>query len=175
MRELRIGLSAQAKQLDNVGYDCLCVAVVLLVQMMFQYSQVSAESRMLEAKVRQFENRVARTAGTNVKRDVRSLAAEVKQANHVLRMLGLSWDSVFAAVAAAHREGIALLAFAPEPEKGIVKINAEAKNFSVMLDYVQRLEAQPALESVYLQSHNMQNDNPQKPVRFVITADWLDK
>lgn len=175
MRELQLDYQRKPSNLTLLGMIVCVSAVGVLVQMMLQYRHINAESRMMEAKVQQFENRVARTAGTNVKRDVRSLAAEVKQANHVLRMLGLRWDSVFAAVAEAHRDGIALLAFAPEPEKGIVKINAEAKNFSVMLDYVQRLEAQPALESVYLQSHNMQNDNPQKPVRFVITADWLDK
>jgi hypothetical protein len=44
-----------------------------------------------------------------------------------------------------------------------------------MLDYVKRLEEQPALDAVFLQSHNLQTSDPQKPVRFVITANWLDK
>jgi hypothetical protein len=176
MRELELDYQRNPGKLTRLGMIVCAVAVVLLALMLFQYSQVSDESQMLEAKVRQFESKTAtRDAGVNVRRDTRTLATEVKQANHVLRMLGMKWDSVFAAVAAAHREGVLLLSFAPEPEKRVVKISAEARSFSTMLEYVQRLEDQSALDAVYLQSHTLQNDNPQKPVRFVITADWLDK
>lgn len=176
MRDLELDYQRNPNKLTRLGMVVCIVAVAVLALTMYQYNQVSVESRMLEAKVHQFESKTAsRGAGVNVRRDSRSLATEVKQANHVLRMLGVKWDSIFAAVAAAHREGVALLSFAPEPEKRNVKISAEARNFSIMLEYVQRLEDQPALDAVYLQSHNLQNDNPQKPVRFVITADWLDK
>ena len=176
MRELELDYQRKSHKLTRMGAIVCAISVGILLVVVFQYIQMSAESRMLEARVQQFERKdAARSTGVNAKRDTRSLAAEVKQANHVLKMLGLHWDSVFAAVATAHREGIALLSFAPEPEKGTVKISAEARNFSMMLDYLQRLEEQPALDAVYLQSHHMQNDNPKKPVRFVVTADWLDK
>jgi len=176
MRELELDYIRSPSRITKLGVVMCAVAVCILLLMTFRYKQLNVESQLLEIKVQQFESKNAiRGAGMNVKRDNRALAAEVKQANHVLRMLGLKWDSVFGAVAAAHREGIALLSFAPEPEKGTVKINAEAKSFSIMLDYVERLEDQPALDAVYLVSHSMQNDNPQKPVRFVIKADWLNK
>lgn len=176
MRELELDYQRKPRKLTRMGAIVCAIAVGILAIVMFQYVLMSTESRMLEARVQQFERKdAARGAGINVRRDTRALTAEVKQANHVLKMLGLRWDSVFAAVATAHREGIALLSFAPEPEKGTVKISAEAKNFSMMLDYIQRLEEQPALDAVYLQSHHMQNDNPRKPVRFVVTADWLNK
>lgn len=176
MRELELDYQRNSSKLTRMGVIMLSISVVVLVVVVFQYMQMSAESRMLETQVQQFERKDAtRNTSVSVKRDTRSLAAEVKQANHVLKMLGLHWDSVFGAVATAHREGIALLSFAPEPEKGSVKISAEARNFSLMLDYLQRLEEQPALDAVYLQSHHMQNDNPKKPVRFVVTADWMDK
>lgn len=176
MRELELDYQRNPSKLTSLGMVVCAFAVVLLALTMFQYSEVSDESQMLEARVRQFESKTSsRGTVVNVRRDSRSLAMEVKQANHVLRMLGMKWDSIFAAVAAAHREGVLLLSFAPEPEKRNVKISAEARNFSTMLEYVQRLEDQPALDAVYLQSHTLQNENPQKPVRFVITADWLDK
>jgi len=176
MRELELDYQRNSSKLTKLGVAVCVVAAVLFALILIQYSQVSGESQMLEENVRQFESKAASHGdGLNVRRDPRSLAAEVKQANHVLKMLGMKWDSIFAAVAAAHGEGVALLSFAPEPEKRNVKISAEAKNFSIMLEYVKRLEDQPALDAVYLQSHNLQSDNPQKPVRFVITADWLDK
>lgn len=176
MRELELDYQRSPGKITRWGTVICAVAVIFLLPVMYQYVQMKRESQALEAKVLQFESKVAlRATNVTVRRDNRSLASEVKQANHVLMMLGLRWDSVFGAVAAAHREGISLLSFAPEPDKGTVKISAEAKSFSMMLDYVQRLEEQPALEAVFLQSHNMQNDTPQKPVRFVVTADWLNK
>jgi hypothetical protein len=124
----------------------------------------------------QVDNRVhARSDNTRLVQDSRSLAKEIRKANQILKMLGLKWDGIFGAIAAAHRKDVALLGLVPEPDKGIVKITAEAKNFSVMLDYVKRLEEQPELGEVSLQSHNMQNRLPQKPVRFVVMAVWLDK
>ena len=152
------------------------LALSVLVPAFIYYQKIELQRNVLEARLQQLESRAAsRSAAVNVRRDTRALAAEVKQANQVLKMLGLRWDSIFSAVAEAHREGVALLALAPEPEKRTVKISAEAKNFSVMLDYLRRLEEQPALDAVFLQSHNLQNNDPQKPVRFVITADWLNK
>lgn len=176
MRDLELDYQRKPSKLTKAGAIICVIAVVVLLLTMYQYMQVSNESQQLENRVRQFESKViSRGTGVSVSRDTRSLVAEVKQANHVLKMLGLRWDSIFGAVSAAHREGVSLLSFAPEPDKGTVKISAETKNFAIMLDYVQRLEDQPALEAVYLQSHHMVNDHPQKPVRFVVTADWVNK
>jgi hypothetical protein len=40
------------------------------------------------------------------------------------------------------------------------------------LNYVTRLEAQEAFGQVYLQSHQVQLQDPQLPVRFALQAVW---
>ena len=174
MRELELDYQHKPSTVTRLGMIIFGLAFGLLAVTMFSYRQVGTESEILEAKLRQIERATMPSYALTGKRDSRTLAEEVRQANQILRMMGLRWDSIFSAVADSHRDGVALLALAPEPEKRVVKISAEAKNFAVMLDYVKRLEAQPALGEVYLQSHTMQNNDPQRPVRFVITADWLD-
>ncbi|MFZ2541140.1 MAG: hypothetical protein WAW75_05120 [Gallionella sp.] len=175
MRELELDYQRKPSNITLLGAIVSLLAVAVMVLTIFQYRQVGAENEILGAKLRQIERASAPRSATTARRDTRALAEEVKQANQILRKLGLRWDSIFGAVAAAHREGVALLALAPEPDKRIVKINAEAKNFSMMLDYVKRLEDQPALGAVYLQSHDRQTNDPQRPVRFVVIADWLDE
>ena len=176
MHELELDYQRKPSNITLLGVTVCILAVALLALMIFQYRQLSEQSQIVETELRKIERRINSQADdTGTRHDARTLAREIKQANKVLKMLGLRWDSIFGAVAAAHRKGVALLALAPDPDKRIVKISAEAENFSVMLDYVKRLEEQPALGEVYLQSHNLQKRDPQKPVRFVVMADWLEK
>ena len=176
MRGLELDYQRKPSNITLLGTIVCILAIATLVLMILQYRQLSEQSQVVETELRQIESKISsRTYNAGERRDARTLAREIKRANKVLKMLGLKWDGVFGAVAAAHQKGVALLALAPEPDKRIVKISAEAKNFSVMLDYVKRLEEQPALGEVYLQSHNLQKRDPQRPVRFVVMADWLEK
>ena len=176
MYELELDYQRKPTNITLLGIVVCVLAVAVLLLMIFQYRQLSEQSQIVETELRQIERKInLQTNDAGTRRDARTLAREIKQANKVLKMLGLKWDGIFGAVAAAHQKGVALLALAPEPDKRIVKISAEAKNFSVMLDYIKRLEEQPALGEVYLQSHNRQKRDPQKPVRFVVMADWLEK
>lgn len=175
MRALDLDYRRKPAQLTLWGIVIFILAMAVLVPAVIYYRQITLQGTILESRLQQLQSTDSRSANKVVRRDTRAVAAEVKQANQILRMLGMRWDSIFGAVASAHRDGVALLALAPEPEKGIVKITAEAKSFSIMLDYVKRLEEQPALDAVFLQSHSLQINDPQKPVRFVITANWLDK
>jgi len=174
MRGLELDYQRKPNNITLLGIVVCILAIIVLALMYIKYMQLNEEGQIAEIELRQIESKIRlQTDGLNMTRDARTLAKEIKEASQILKMLGLKWDGVFGAVAAAHRKGVALLALAPEPEKRIVKISAEAKNFSVMLDYVKRLEEQSALGEVYLQSHNLQKRDPQRPVRFVVLADWM--
>jgi len=175
MRGLELDYQRKPSNVTLYGVVICVLSVATLAFILFQYSKMDEESQILQIKLREFESStMSRVDGASNRQDAYTLAREMKEANHVLKMLGLRWDGVFEAVAIAHGKGVALLALAPDPDKGTVRISAEAKNFSEMLDYVQQLEKQPALGGVHLQSHVLQKSDPQKPVRFVVMANWLD-
>ncbi|MDX8385065.1 MAG: hypothetical protein R8M11_00950 [Gallionella sp.] len=176
MRRLELDYQRKPNNITLLGIVVCILAISVLAVLALRFMQVSEESQIAEIELHQLDSKTSRqTDSMGMKQDARIIAKEIKQANKVLKMLGMGWDGVFAAVAAAQRNGVALLALAPEPEKRIVKISAEAKNFSVMLDYIKRLEKQSALGEVNLQSHQIQKRDPQKPVRFVVLADWIEK
>lgn len=108
-------------------------------------------------------------------REAEELALEVKRANEVLRQLTLPWDDLFQAVESSSGKEIALLALEPDTEKQVVVIRGEARDFAGLLNYVTQLERREVFGPVYLQSHQVQQDDPDKPVRFSLLADWRGK
>lgn len=109
------------------------------------------------------------------KRMPEDLALEVKNANKALLQLSLPWERLFQAVESAGSKEVALLALEPDTEKQMVKIRGEAKNIPELLDYIKRLEERDVFGTVYLQSHQVQQQDTDKPVRFALLAFWRER
>ena len=106
---------------------------------------------------------------------MQQLKPEIKRANEVTQQLELPWDSLFLAVEASYQEKVALLGIQPDAQKHTVNIAAEAKDLISMLEYVKRLGQEPNLSDVHIINHQVQDQDPQKPVRFTVLAIWRDR
>ncbi len=53
-------------------------------------------------------------------------------------------------------------------------ITGEAKDLPLALAYVQRLQSSSLLRYPMLDSHELKADDPQRPVRFAMTAEWRE-
>lgn len=104
-----------------------------------------------------------------------ALAQEVQRANEVLRQLTLPWEELFRTLESVAGKKVALLALEPDLEKQQVKISGEARDMAALLNYIARLEEQPVFGTVYLQSHQLQLRDPERPVRFALLAVWRGK
>lgn len=156
------------------GWVLLVISLGLMAASGFHYGQLSDSAEQWEQKADQIERASLRPdrGGGLTERETRDMALEVKHANEVLHRLTLPWEPLFQAVESCASKEVALLAMEPDLEKRVVKISGEAKNLAAMLDYVRRLEAQAVFGSVYLQSHQVQQHDPEKPVRFAVLARW---
>jgi hypothetical protein len=96
----------------------------------------------------------------------------VKRANAVARELARRWDKVFAAIETVGDAEVALLAIEPDARRGIVRITAESRNKHAMLRYVTRLQDRQPLQRVLLETHEVRTEEPEKPVRFVVSGEW---
>lgn len=130
-----------------------------------------------EAKLEQIKGGPNRTvpASQLSERGAAELGLEVKQANEVLRKLTMPWEKLFQAVEEAAGKDVTLLALAPDTEKRMVKISGEAKDFDAVLQYITDLGERKEFVQVYLQSHQVQEKDPEKPVRFSLLAAWQEK
>lgn len=98
--------------------------------------------------------------------------AELARGNDTVRGVNVPWDEVFGALEAASSADVSLLAFDPTPEKKMIKLTAEARSMDAALLYLRALAAQPSFASVSLQSHQVQQDDSNHPVRILVLLEW---
>ena len=112
------------------------------------------------------------SAVVRVKADPQKVALELQRARDLMLRLQLPWHELFGSIESARSANVALLSIESEQDKRRVKIYAEAKDLEAMVGYLAYLRSRPALAEVYLESHELQLRDPQRPVRFVLSANW---
>ncbi len=161
------------------GATLLALAAMVLILTGVYYLKLSGQAASWEAKVEQLRNRgvLHGSAGRSTDLGVIGveLAQEVSNANDVLHQLSVPWDTLFQAVEASGGNRVTLLLLEPNIEKRQVKINGETRNFKALMNYITQLEGQDVFNAVYLQSHHVRQQDPEKPVYFSILATWREK
>lgn len=99
-------------------------------------------------------------------------AQQAKAVNDIVARLNLPWSEVFASIESATPATIALLELRPDPERHAVRGTAEARSSDDMLAYIAKLGQQPFFSSVLLSKHEVNEQDPNKPLRFQFVAEW---
>jgi Tfp pilus assembly protein PilN len=172
MSKLRLDYQQNA-DFPWLGTALLAVAAVSMMLLGVHYSKLnervaSAETKFSHSQINTRKDNSSALPSTE-------LAQEVSNANEVLHQLSVPWESLFQAVEASGGGKVTLLALEPDVEKHQVKINGETKNFKSLTNYITQLQAQPVFGSVYLQTHQVQQQDSDKPVRFSLLATWWEK
>ena len=98
--------------------------------------------------------------------------AQAGAVNAAVLQLNLPWRALQDAVAAATPSTIALLALEPDSRKQALKITAEAKSADEMVAYVEELGRQEFFSGATLTRHEINDQDPNRPIRFQIEALW---
>lgn len=152
----------------------LLAAGVLLLAGVGGYERyLAGATERREAELGRLKEQTQPRVLTGVSGNPRKVEEELQYARSVVQQLTLPWDRMYAAIESSDDKGIALLSIQPDAEKKRVTIGGEAKNLLVMLDYMRRLERSGALTRVNVASHEVQQQDPQHPVRFQIEAAWV--
>jgi len=176
MQALHLDYQRSFRPFPIVGTILLVCAVAVALQTARQYLYFGHVLAGWEAR----EDQVARLAQRHdggrpaSHQDKEQLAREVTRANEVLRRITLPWGPLFQAVESAAPKDVALLAMEPDADKQALKIVAEAKDVAAMLDYVRTLEGRAMFRLVTLQNHQVQQQDPQRPIRFTVVAIWTE-
>lgn len=158
------------------GLAVLAIGLALASAVGVRYWKLQREVALWNAKAAEAERVAGRLPqAPRVAGDKAEIARQVKDANAVLRRLAVPWQALFAAIESSKGKEVALLTVNPDAEKGLVRIGAEAKGLDEMVRYLKRLQRQPALGEVVLLNHQVQEKDPQKPVRFSVTAAWAEQ
>jgi hypothetical protein len=152
----------------------LLLAGVAALSAVLAYRQiVLAPERALRQQ--QVQAELAKLGGVPVVATMKPL--ELSQAwahaHAVSVQLGLPWQNFFAQLGQATKNGeVAFISIEPDSQKGHVVLVAEARTLEAMLQFVNQLQASADFSSVVLQSHAINQNVPEKPVRFRVSASW---
>ncbi len=174
MRTLDLDFRRQNHRTKWLGIAILTAGIAAAAIAGLQHMRLAEELALAQTGLRQSEN-AARRQGTvkSSAAQLQQLERTMKRAREVASALKLPWHELFAGVEAAKLPGVALLSIESDSVKRQLKITGEAKDLQSMLEYVHLLGQQPKLVNTYLQSHQVQQQDPQHPVRFVLGTNWV--
>ncbi len=174
MRALTIDFRKNVRATPWSGFAVLAAGLLVAGSIAAKYPATAYRVQNLETQVREAQRAMrSQDSGKRPPSELQKSLTEVRLANEVIAQLALPWDQLFNAVESARSKEMALLAIEPDAQKRRVKLTGEAKNLDSMLAYVRFLESQGPLLDVFLQSHQVEQNDPLKPVRFVVTATWV--
>lgn len=98
------------------------------------------------------------------------MEARQRERQLIVNALHLDWQALFGTLERAQNADIALLSIQPDSRRGTLILSGEARNMAAVIGYQRRLN--DGLRDVVLTTHEVQEQNPHKPVRFTITGFW---
>lgn len=167
----------QRKIGHRAGIALLVLVLAGIGGLIYYYREISNEAIHLENLISRIERKLrpSQMAVPVTAAEAQQRAMEVKNANDLLLRLSLPWDQLFESLEAANTDNVALLGVDPDSKKGLIKISGEAKDFDAMLGYIRALQASKFFSEVYLQQHQVQEKDPDKPIHFTLDASWTGK
>jgi Tfp pilus assembly protein PilN len=106
--------------------------------------------------------------------DQHGIKAELQAAQQVIDQLNVPWAVLFNALESGYSDHAILLAAEPDPQHRKVRLLVEAKDMTAMLDYIRQVRSVGVFADAYIASHQVNQQDSQKPIRFTVQAHWSD-
>jgi Tfp pilus assembly protein PilN len=101
-------------------------------------------------------------------------ALQANAVNDAIEQLNLPWRDVLDAIEAATPSSIALITLEPDAKKHQIRGQAEARSSDAMIAYIEQLKHQSLFDAVDLTRHEVNLQDPNKPIRFQFDAHWME-
>lgn len=170
MSALQFDFKQPTPLLQVLGYVLLLVGILVVILVFQQWQYFEQGLVQDHKKISSLTTQPRRQQRS----DTNNLAnAEIeKHRKEILRLTTLPWQRLLSEVEVALGSDIALLSVRPDPGKFQLTLEGEAKDYTAIVSFMQRLEASPVFSSVHLASHEAQTDVPGQPVHFTILMRW---
>ncbi len=98
----------------------------------------------------------------------------LSQANRLAAELRAPWGELLSTFETQGGPDIGLLKLEPDARTGVVRVTGHARDAKSLFAYVKSLEADARLRQVALVNHELDQDTPGRPLRFVLQAGWRE-
>ncbi|SEM69362.1 PilN domain-containing protein [Nitrosomonas marina] len=182
MTRLKLSFPYSGQQSRTIDLTLLCIGLFAVLVAFYQFRQIAEESGTLSARVERLEKQqsgtaaVSRSRPSSRKREIgHEIGKELQNANIILGQINLHWEGLFDAIEHIVTEDIALLALQPNVSNRVLRISGEARNMAVLLDFIEAMEREVIFEKAHLVNYKIKQDNPYRPVDFLLTTIWTTK
>ena len=179
MPRLRLKFPDRGQSVPHIDFSILLIGLLVLAGVLMQFRQVTEEvnhwtNRVERLEKQQQQKAAPRTRSTpRIKEFSQEIRKEITQANAILDQINLPWETLFDAIEHAATDEIALLSLQPNVASRTLRLSGEAKSMSELLDFVEALERELVFENVHLLNYKVKQDNPHRPIIFLLTAAWM--
>ena len=163
---IQLDFIAPARRTPWAGLAVLIIALAVATVFFMQYRDTRMQLAELEATSGLIG--LERRPATPIPKG--RLDEQTKSAEAVVRELTLPWGSLIRALERSTTRDVVLLQLQPDAQQRVLKLTAEAKNREAMFDYVRRLTASGAIAEAHIVSHQVQREDPQRPIQFALQA-----
>lgn len=174
MQPLRLDYRWRRRFPGRIGMVILLISLGMGAYLLNAYFDLQAEEKAWQAQWTKMGQRQQKVNDPQSTEESRRLKPELNHANEVVQHLAVKWGDLFKALEFSAYKHVALLNIQPDAQKHQVILTAEADNFTDMLEYTKRLSEQGVFADVHVINHHIQEQDPQKPIRFTVMAQWLD-
>jgi Tfp pilus assembly protein PilN len=165
-RRLELDYIAPPRRARWPGLLLLAVALGLGTELFMRYRDAQLEIARLETAANLVSPQ--RPVLRSVPKE--RLDEEVRAAEAVVRQLTLPWAALIETIERAATREVAVLQLQPEAQTRALRLTGEARSREAMFAYVRRLAAAQSLADVHVVSHQVQLEDPQKPIHFAVQA-----
>ncbi|TXI30605.1 MAG: fimbrial assembly protein [Nitrosomonas oligotropha] len=179
MPRLRLKFPDRGQSVPHIDFSILLIGLLVLAGVLLQFRQVTEEVNHWTNRVERLEKQQQQKAeprtrsSPRIKEFSQEIRKEITQANAILDQINLPWETLFDAIEHAATEEIALLSLQPNVASRTLRLSGEAKSMSELLDFVEALERELVFENVHLLNYKVKQDNPHRPIIFLLTAAWM--
>ena len=174
MRKLKIDFAERTSRARRGSLMLLFAMTIVAAYLGKVYFDLSTDLAVWETKRRAAEAiLITASNATGNKEESETTQSEVAAARRIAARLALPWDVLFQEIDGSIGEQVTLLGIEPDIEKKELRIAAEARNLAAMLEYEKRLQTSRLFQNVHVASHQVQLQDSQRPVRFILQTGWL--
>ena len=181
MSRLKLAFPYSGQQVRSVEIALLFIGLMVLLAVFYQFRQITEESNFWSVRVERLEKQQPRTTTTRTRATSRTrefsqeISKELQKANVIVDQINLPWEALFDSIEHIITEDVALLALQPNVTNRTLRISGEARNIPVLLDFIEAMEREVIFEKAHLVNYKIRQDNPHRPVDFLLTAGWNAK
>jgi Tfp pilus assembly protein PilN len=175
MRQLDIDFGTAKHGLRPVSRTLLIVGILLLILASWELRLTENDLIPLREELLRIKQRPSeRLEKLNT---ARLSPKEIEAINRAIRQLNLPWENLLAVFEGEKYQVAALLALTPSihasnPGQQPLRIQAEAKSADSMSEFVKALQEEKIFSDVAITHHEINDQDPNRPIRFTVDANW---